>query len=209
MGIDRMQNMRMRDRLMVAACWSFGGRSSRMVEKEPLARRQGTTTKEQRTTRTWGLWLLTCGLLLVSTLSNAQTKPFSPDQVVFLEEITAFMVEADKKEGKPFMEDVFAPAWNSTFFTNDQRARIVALANYMLKKRFEAFPAFHDYLASLAAFVQSGRSAQDFEQWMKQYVLPEPEHAMAGGHVEVHVRLRQHSESGVPGDGPALPGEGR
>ncbi len=38
------------------------------------------------------------------------------DQATFLAEMTAFMEDADKKEGKPFMEDDFAPAWNGTFY---------------------------------------------------------------------------------------------
>ncbi len=97
---------------------------------------------------------------------SAQTKPFSADQATFLAEMTAFMVDADKKEGKPFMEDVFTPAWNGTFFTTAQRTRVVELSNAMLKKRFEAFPSFRDYLASLAAFASSRRSAEDFDAWM-------------------------------------------
>ncbi|MBL7985564.1 MAG: hypothetical protein JNM91_11225, partial [Flavobacteriales bacterium] len=105
-------------------------------------------------------------LALYVSMAVAQTKPFTNDQATFLQDITAFMVEADKKEGKPFMEQEFAPAWNGTFFGAPQRSRVVELANVMLKKRFEAFPGFRDYLGSLVAFAGGGRSAADFDTYM-------------------------------------------
>ncbi len=107
-------------------------------------------------------------LLTVLTLAaQAQTKPFTDDQAVFLEEVTAFLVAADKKEGKPFVEQLFTPAWNSSYLTPAQRSRVVEMANFMLKKRYEAFPHFRDYLAAVAAFVNSGRPAAEFDTWMR------------------------------------------
>lgn len=108
---------------------------------------------------------LLCAVLLPFA-AHAQTKAFTNDQAAFLKEMTDLLVGADKKEGKPFIEDVFTPAWNGTFFNAAQRTRIVDMANVMLKKRFEAFPGFHDYLASLAAFVESARPPADFDAWM-------------------------------------------
>ena len=67
------------------------------------------------------------------------TKPFSTEKEVFLVEMTEFIVGADKKEGKPFMEEVFAPIWNGPYYSEQQRVRIVQVANFMLKKRFDAF----------------------------------------------------------------------
>jgi hypothetical protein len=120
-----------------------------------------------RTNRGIGSGLLSCALALLASLQvSAQTKAFTNDQAVFLQEMTTFLVEADKKEGKPFMEQEFAPAWNGAFFNQAQRTRIVDLANVMLKKRFEAFPGFRDYLGSLVAFVGGGRSAADLETYM-------------------------------------------
>ena len=99
--------------------------------------------------------------------AQAQTKPFTDDQAVFLQEVTTFLVDADKKEGKPFVEQVFTPAWNGGFLSAPQRTKVVEMANFMLKKRFEAFPHFRDYLAAVAAFCNSGRSAAEFDTWMK------------------------------------------
>ena len=97
----------------------------------------------------------------------AQSKPFSTDQAVFLQEMTAFIEEADKKQGRPFMEQVFTPVWNGPYYSAAQRVRIVEVANYMVKKRFEAFPHFRDYLGAIAAFPNGGRSGAEFDAWMQ------------------------------------------
>lgn len=114
----------------------------------------------------WLRWLSAAACCCLLPAVQAQTKSFSSDQALFLEEMTSFLEEADKKEARPFIERTFAPSWNGTFFTPAQRIKVVEVANFMLKKRFEAFPAFHDYLAALAAFANSGRSAAEFEAWM-------------------------------------------
>lgn len=115
----------------------------------------------------WMLPVIGLLLLLMPRLASAQTKPFSSDQALFLEEMTAFLEAADKKEARGFMTEVFAPVWQGTFYTEAQRARVVEVANFMLKKRFEAFPSFRDYLASVAAFPSGGRSGTEFDAWMK------------------------------------------
>lgn len=113
----------------------------------------------------WVVMSIGLGALLPDV--QAQSKPFSTDPAVFLEEMTAFLVEADRKEGKPFMEQVFAPVWNGTHYGAAQRARIIEVANFMQKKRFQAFPEFRDYLASIAAFPATGRAATEFDAWMQ------------------------------------------
>jgi hypothetical protein len=99
--------------------------------------------------------------------SHAQSVSFSSDQALFLQEMTDFMVGADKKEGKPFMEEVFAPAWNGPYFTAAQRVRIAEVANLMAKKRFDAFPHYRDLLGILVAFSGGGRGAGEFDAWMQ------------------------------------------
>ncbi|MBK9176847.1 MAG: hypothetical protein IPM46_11045 [Flavobacteriales bacterium] len=106
-------------------------------------------------------------LLLFNLSGYSQQKPFSSDQALFLQEITAFLTEADKKEARPFVEQVFAPAWNGTYYTERQRVRVVEVANFMLKKRFDAFPGFRDYLDCVAAFPITGRGAAEFDAWLQ------------------------------------------
>ena len=111
--------------------------------------------------------LLLLVMLFMPGNSFAQAKPFSTDQALFLQEITDFLTAADKKEARPFIEGTFAPTWNGTFYTERQRIRVVEVANYMLKKRFDAFPAFRDYLTAVAAFPGTGRSAAEFDAWLQ------------------------------------------
>jgi len=106
-------------------------------------------------------------LLVIASSASAQQKPFSSDQALFLQEMSAFMVAADKKEGKAFMEGVFAPAWNGTYYNERQRIKVVEVANFMLKKRFDAFPGFRDYLDCVAAFPATGRDASEFDAWLQ------------------------------------------
>ncbi|HRD53062.1 MAG TPA: hypothetical protein PKY96_10500, partial [Flavobacteriales bacterium] len=104
---------------------------------------------------------------IIVAAASAQQKPFSSDQALFLQEMSAFMVAADKKEGKAFMEGVFAPAWNGTYYNERQRIKVAEVANFMLKKRFDAFPGFRDYLDCVAAFPATGRDASEFDAWMQ------------------------------------------
>lgn len=156
MGIDRMQK---------AMSTVVGHLSSVVRCAAGLLRR--VADNGQRTTIPLRLAIALVLPLALIGRADAQTKPFTNDQAVFLQEMTDFLVGADKKEGKPFMENVFTPAWNGPFFSTEQRTRVVGMANVMLKKRFEAFPSFQDYLGSLVAFASSGRSAADFDTWMK------------------------------------------
>lgn len=105
--------------------------------------------------------------LMLALPAFAQLKPFSSDQALFLQEMTEFMVAADKKEGRPFMEQVFAPTWNGSYYNERQRVRVAEVANFMLKKRFEAFPGFRDYLECVAAFPTTGRGAAEFDAWLQ------------------------------------------
>ena len=124
-----------------------------------------TTGNEQLTT----LFKIFVSLMLLFTsgIAHAQQKTFSKDQALFLQEITEFMVEANKKEGREFIEITFAPVWNGTYYNDQQRGRIVDVANYMQKKRFEAFPFYRDFLAAVVEFPKGGRGAAEFDAWMK------------------------------------------
>ncbi len=110
-----------------------------------------------------------CVLLLSLALpwsAYAQTKPFTNDQEVFLAEVTDLLVSADKKDGREFIDLTFAPAWNSGRFSGTQRTAIVEVAEYMRKKRFEAFPHFRDYLLVLVRFHENGRKGGDLDAWL-------------------------------------------
>lgn len=114
-----------------------------------------------------GRLLAVCAMFACATAGIAQTKPFSSGQAEFLSEMTSFMVEGDKKEGKPFMELTFTPAWNSGYISDAQRASIADRANALLKKRFTAFPHFHQFLSVIVTFATEGRSKDEFDIWLR------------------------------------------
>ena len=112
--------------------------------------------------------------------SFAQTKTFTTDQALFLEEMTKFLEEADKKEARALHRgDVHTGVERHLLQRRSSGCAVVEVANYMLKKRFEAFPAFRDYLAALAAFANSGRSAAEFDAWMSSLEQARAERAQA------------------------------
>lgn len=124
-----------------------------------------------RTTGRWSAMPLRSAsaavLMCLATLGWSQTRPFSTDPAVFLQEVTDMLTAADKKEGRAFAEGVFAPVWNGTFYSEKQRLRVVEVANFMQKKRFEAFPHFRDYLAAVAAFPGGGRKPEEFDAFLQ------------------------------------------
>ncbi|MCB0795454.1 MAG: hypothetical protein KDB88_12015 [Flavobacteriales bacterium] len=111
--------------------------------------------------------LAVVGLLLTGRFSFAQSQPFSEDPAAFLQEMTDLLESADKKEGRPFITETFAPAWTSGYFDAAQQKQVVAVANAMQKKRFKPFPEFRDYLSAVAAFATGGRKKDEFDAWMK------------------------------------------
>ena len=132
-------------------------RSSTVNPKAALARSGGLAMRA----------LLAFALWMAAHAAQAQIKPFSTDRAIFLQEVTDMLVAADKKEGRAFTEQVFAPVWNGDYYSERQRIRVVEVANFMQKKRFEAFPHFRDYLAAVAAFPTGGRKATEFDAWLQ------------------------------------------
>ena len=105
-------------------------------------------------------------LLLFATASNAQSiKSFSPDPVKFIEELSQFFAESNKKNGDELMKQ-FTPVWNSGKFSTQQQEAIYKTSNSMLKKRLKAFPDFNNYLTALMSFVNTGKSSDAFSDWL-------------------------------------------
>ncbi|MCB0811916.1 MAG: hypothetical protein KDB87_01900, partial [Flavobacteriales bacterium] len=59
-------------------------------------------------------------LLACAGVLHAQTRSFPTDQAGFLAAMTDFLVEADKKDGKEFMELQFTPVWNGGYYSDPQ-----------------------------------------------------------------------------------------
>jgi hypothetical protein len=104
---------------------------------------------------------------LLPSMAKAQAPVFPKDQAGFLTEITKFLTDADKKEGRDFAENIFTPFWNGTYLDNTRRTRLIDMANVMAKKRFRAIPDFKDMLATVVAFSSRGHTPEEFDAWMK------------------------------------------
>ena len=103
----------------------------------------------------------------VSLYAQSTTiKAFSKDSVLFFEEMTTFLTDVKKKEGKKFMEE-FEIVWYGGVLSENQRNTIYRTCNFMLDKKLHPYPEFHSYLFSLMSFVESGQSYESFSAWQK------------------------------------------
>jgi hypothetical protein len=100
-------------------------------------------------------------------IANSQSmKNFTHTQDGYLKEVSDMLIDTDKKVGKPFIEEMFAPSWNSTRFTDRSRKRIYDISDEMLKKRLKVYPEFFGFFYALAMFAQSDHNEASFESWL-------------------------------------------
>lgn len=114
-------------------------------------------------------WGLTCLLLLAGIFVQLQAQTmrnFTPTQEGYLQDVNTLLSAANKKDAKTFVEEEFAPAWNSERFSDASRKRIYKISDEMLKKRLRAYPEFRDFFSSLVAFTQSRQSDESFDGWL-------------------------------------------
>lgn len=103
----------------------------------------------------------------VGQIQAQSPKTFTHEKEKFLSEVSSFLIDADKKEGKDFVENIFTPVWNDPTAYNDQELeQIYSIADLMLKKRMRAFPDFKNFLYSIAVFPSSSQK-ENFDVWMK------------------------------------------
>lgn len=106
------------------------------------------------------------GLLFWSAAVCGQIRSFTHSQEGYLSDVTDMLTDANKKDAKEFVETQFAPAWNSTRFTEDARKRIYDISDEMLKKRLQAYPDFRKFFSTLVMFTQSRQSDESFQSWL-------------------------------------------
>jgi hypothetical protein len=103
-------------------------------------------------------------LLAVSHVkSQTQLKSFTEDPVKFIQELTDFFEAAEKKEGKNYVVNEFAPVWN-TKMDGNKKAFIYKIGNGMLKKRLKT-PEFRSFLNAMMAFVNNNLPDKNFSEW--------------------------------------------
>lgn len=109
--------------------------------------------------------LTTAFLFFVFSITlNAQSlKSFSGDAGKYLDELSKFLEETNKKEAERLM-DQFEAVYDKSFNAT-QKQTIITLSNSMLKKRLKAFPDFSNYISALIGLIASGNNEQVFNTW--------------------------------------------
>ena len=99
--------------------------------------------------------LTTAFLFFVFSITlNAQSlKSFSGDAGKYLDELSKFLEETNKKEAERLM-DQFEAVYDKSFNAT-QKQTIITLSNSMLKKRLKAFPDFSNYISALIGLIAS------------------------------------------------------
>lgn len=112
-------------------------------------------------------YLILIVLVFTSVLSHAQRENFTGgDPEKFIKELSDLMQASKKKEGKELVEKEFEPVYLGTSFSSSQKARIVEFANLMRSERLKAYPHFEQFIYSLIYFPESGKTEQDFADWL-------------------------------------------
>lgn len=101
-----------------------------------------------------------------TSVCYAQTpiKVFSADSARFMQEMTDFFIEDNKKEGKEFMQE-FMVEFFSGKFSEKEKDNIYRTSNFMLKKRLKPFPDFKSYLSIMIKFANSPKLKESYNSW--------------------------------------------
>lgn len=106
---------------------------------------------------------------VTSSASFAQLNPikqFTEDPVKFLDDVKT-MFEAtnmDKKDLKDYMEQ-FALTWNNPKCNDNVKKAVYTTCNMMVKKKLRILPEYQSYLNSVANFINSNQSEDNFLSW--------------------------------------------
>ena len=105
--------------------------------------------------------------LIVCTSSLAQTKGFSKNPEVFIEELGQHVKKLKDKQVETTY-DQFEAQWLSGVYTEDQQSLVIRLAEYMVLKKFKIKPDIELYMRTLigAKDSTSGVSEEKFDGWL-------------------------------------------
>jgi len=113
------------------------------------------------------LLLLFC--LTSFIFAHSQTKKFSTEPDIFLEDMIAFMgtSSVDKKEIDQELS-TFKEVWKrDDKFTDDRRKEYIKLANQYLYKRAKPTPHFIEFIKTTNLLINNERLLDEFDSWMK------------------------------------------
>ena len=104
-----------------------------------------------------------------SIIAQTTIKNFTSDSIKFIDELSGFFDNANKKEGKDFIEDEFKKTcWNVPGkWTGARRQFVYNTCNELLNRRFRPYPEFKNFLQAVMNFYKSGVSDATWNSWQK------------------------------------------
>ncbi len=105
-------------------------------------------------------------LLSLTLASSAQvTRQFSGDISLFAAELTTFMGSYVSLSQKAEV-DLFLTVWDSTFYSDPVKERIVNVGSQLRSRNVRQAPGFVLYVRTLTAFALRGRSQDEISGWL-------------------------------------------
>ncbi|MBI1305900.1 MAG: hypothetical protein GC181_04705 [Bacteroidetes bacterium] len=119
-----------------------------------------------------GLFKLSSFLLIIILVgltqhSNAQTRGFSRDPKVYIDELGAHVKSVQKPEVHK-VYDALKVKWNSGIFNEDQQAMVIRVSEYMLINEFDIDPDFHLFMKTLLVARDSSVAQAKFDNWIAE-----------------------------------------
>lgn len=110
-------------------------------------------------------FLLVFSTLLCFQSYSQKIKEFTHQPEPFIEELSDFMSESKRREGKNLVEDQFEPVFMSGTYSVEQQEMIYELADKMLGERHKAFPDFENLIHSLIEISKNEDADKILPQW--------------------------------------------
>ncbi len=109
--------------------------------------------------------ILLCTFLSAAFLANAQVKQFADDEVLFLQQMEeVFSKSAQGPDYIKYLKQFKKDSWDSGTIDREEKSRIVATANAILKKSGKATNLFN-YLQTAEAFFTTDHSMTSYHAW--------------------------------------------
>jgi len=112
---------------------------------------------------------LICIIFSTSLLPAQAIRAFTPDSVVFIQELGAFFdaiaIKENKDQAVATLEK-FKLLWNAESFNHLQKLEIYETANLMLSNRIKSYPHFEIYLRTLTTFRNLAHNENSFSIWL-------------------------------------------
>ncbi|MCX7862572.1 MAG: hypothetical protein N2449_06220 [Bacteroidales bacterium] len=107
-------------------------------------------------------------ILIISWCSvySQPMKTFSAKPEQFIIELKEFIENKDKKLGKDLYEQLL-PLWNGTYYNQQDKEKIISVANELLQKRALPIPHFESYTKIIIIFARKSYPKADFDEWLK------------------------------------------